>query len=56
MKYSEEIDEVTYTYTSLEVGSDREIEYIKVLSGKVIEKRPSFSSNDEISETIKEFD
>ncbi|OMD76864.1 hypothetical protein [Paenibacillus odorifer] len=44
------------TYTSQEVGTNREIEYIKVLSGKVENKKPSFASNDKISEILKEYD
>jgi hypothetical protein len=44
------------TYISQEVGSDREIEYIKVLSGRVNSKNPSFASNNEISEIMKEHD
>ncbi|WP_157793889.1 hypothetical protein [Paenibacillus donghaensis] len=43
-------------YVGPEVGSDRDVEYIKRLSGKVNHKKPSFASSDEIADTLREFD
>lgn len=47
-------DEVAYI--GPEVGSDNDVEYIKVLSGKVNHRKPSFASSDEIIDTLKEYD
>jgi hypothetical protein len=47
-------DEVAYI--GPEVGSDKDVKYIKVLSGKVNHRKPSFASSDEIIDTLKEYD
>lgn len=43
-------------YLAPEVGSDRDVGWIKVLSGKVDHRLPSFASNNEVVDTLKEFD
>ncbi|MNI83807.1 hypothetical protein D3C73_1406520 [compost metagenome] len=43
-------------YIGPDVGSDKDVKWIKVLSGKVSDKKPSFASSDEITDTLKEYD
>gem|GEM_PF-5102970 len=43
-------------YVAPESITNKNVEYIKLLSGKIDLKKPSFASSDEIIDTLKEFD
>ncbi|QSF43390.1 hypothetical protein [Paenibacillus tianjinensis] len=43
-------------YSGPDVGSGKDVQWIKVLNGKVDARKPSFASNDEIIDTLREFD